>query len=211
MRAYSAIPAFLFLSIATSGILVDLLKFLLGRTRPKLLFGNGVDDFGWFGLRPDHWSFPSGHSATIVSLMAALWFLWPRHLLFYALVAAIVSLSRVAVGAHYLSDVLAGALIAVLMTWAVASALVRSGVDLAEARRGGLGHALPWPCRRFGGAAIGADRTETRETVPVACSDREECNIGPKADCGSRIGSTLWPCASRPSTIPAAETPSTRR
>ena len=40
--------------------------------------------------RPDHWSFPSGHSATIVALVAALWFLWLQRLLFYILVAAIV-------------------------------------------------------------------------------------------------------------------------
>jgi membrane-associated phospholipid phosphatase len=211
MRAFSAIPAFLFLSIAASGIVVDVLKFLFGRTRPKLLFGYGVDEFGWIGLRPDHWSFPSGHSATIVALMTALWFLWPQHVLFYILVAAIVSLSRVAVGAHYLSDVLGGALIAVLTTWGTALAFARSGVDLVAARCGASKDVLPWPCHRFGGAGVGGNRTELEEIAPIACDDREECNIGPKADCGSGIGSSSWPCASRPSTIPAAETPSTRR
>jgi len=211
MRAFSAIPAFLFLSIAASGIVVDALKFLFGRTRPKLLFGYGVDEFGWLGLRPDHWSFPSGHSATIVALMTALWFLWPQHVLFYILVAVIGSLSRVAVGAHYLSDVLGGALIAVLTTWGTASAFARSGIDLVAARRGDSRDVLPWLCHRFGGAGIGGYRTELREIAPIACGDREECNIGPRADSGSRIGSSLWPCASRPSTIPAAEIPSTRR
>jgi PAP2 superfamily len=122
-----------------------------------------------------------------------------------------VSLSRVAVGAHYLSDVLAGALIAVLTTWGTALAFARSGIDLAAARRGDPRDALPWPCHRFGGAGVGGYRAELREIAPIACGDREECNIGPKADCGSGIGSSSWPCASRPSTIPAAETPSTRR
>jgi membrane-associated phospholipid phosphatase len=211
MRAFSAIPAFLFLSIAASGIVVDVLKFVFGRTRPKLLFGYGVDEFGWLGLRSDHWSFPSGHSATIVALMTALWFLWPQHVLFYILVAAIVSLSRVAVGAHYLSDVLGGALIAVLTTWGTASAFARSGIDLVAARRGDSRDVLPWLCHRFGGAGIGGYRTEPQEIASIACGDREECNIGPRADSGSRIGSSLWPYASRPSTIPAAEIPSTRR
>ena len=193
MRAFSAIPAFLFFSIAASGIVVDVLKFLFGRTRPKLLFGHGVDDFGWLGLRPDHWSFPSGHSATIVALLTALWFLWPQHVLFYILVAAIVSLSRVAVGAHYLSDVLAGALVAVLTTRGVALTFARSGIDLAAARRGDSKDVPPWPCVRFGGAPISGCRTELQETGPVACGDSKECNIGPKADCGSRIGSSSWP------------------
>jgi membrane-associated phospholipid phosphatase len=211
MQALSAIPAFLFLSIAASGIVVDVLKFLFGRTRPKLLFGYGVDDFGWLGLRPDHWSFPSGHSATIAALMTALWFLWPQHVLFYILVAAIVSVSRVVVGAHYVSDVLAGALIAVVTTWGVALTFARSGIDLAAARQGHSKDVPPWRCRRFGGTAIGLYRTELQEIAPIACGDHEECNIGAKADCGSGIGSSSWPCASRPSTIPAAETPSTRR
>jgi lipid A 4'-phosphatase len=211
MRAFSAIPAFLFLSIAASGIVVDALKLFFGRTRPKLLFGYGVDEFGWLGLRPDHWSFPSGHSATIVALMTALWFLWPQHVLFYILVAVIVSLSRVAVGAHYLSDVLGGTLIALLTTWGTALTLARSGIDLVAARRGRSKDALPWPCYRFGRALVSGYRTELQEIAPIACGDREECNIGPRADSGSRIGSSLWPCASRPSTIPAAEIPSTRR
>jgi membrane-associated phospholipid phosphatase len=206
MRAFSAIPAFLFLSIAASGVVVDILKFLFGRPRPKLLFGNEIYDFGGLGLHAD-----SGHSATIVALMSALWFVWPQHLLFYVLVAAIVSLSRVVVSAHYLSDVFAGALIAVLTTWGMAAIFARSGIDLSAARQGKSKNVPSWPCRRFGRAQIPRHRTESPETGSVACADREECNIGPRAERGSRIGSASWPYASRPSTIPVVETPSTRR
>ncbi len=212
MRAYSAIPAFLFLAIAASGIVVDLLKFILGRTRPKLLFASGVDDFAWLGLRSDHWSFPSGHSATIVALATALWFIWPRHLLFYMLAATMVAFSRVVVGAHYLSDVFSGGLVAVLTTCGVASLFARSGFDLARARRGlgGTGTVPPWPCRRFGRAPPTRQPAAVPEAGPVVCAEGERCNIAPKADCGSGISSSSWPCASKPSTIPAAETLSTR-
>ena len=41
LRAISGVPAFLFLSIAASGIVVDVLKFVFGRSRPKLLFQSG--------------------------------------------------------------------------------------------------------------------------------------------------------------------------
>jgi lipid A 4'-phosphatase len=156
MRALSAIPAFLFLSIAASGVMVDVLKVIFGRPRPKLLFQSDTYDFSWLVWRPDHWSFPSGHATTIVALMAALWHLWPQHLLFYILAATIVAASRVVVGAHYLGDVLAGALIAVLTTRYVAQLLAKGGIDLAAARQGlaAPGEELPWPCRRFVRAPI---------------------------------------------------------
>ncbi len=150
MRALSAIPAFLFASIAASGLVVDVMKIGFGRLRPKLLFRSDLYGFTWLGWHPDHWSFPSGHSATIVALFSALWWLWPQHLLFYILAAAIVAGSRVVVGAHYPSDVMAGALVAVVTTRYVALVFARWSIDLAASRRGRVGAAPipPWPCRR---------------------------------------------------------------
>jgi membrane-associated phospholipid phosphatase len=151
MRAMSAVPAFIFVSIAASGIIVDGLKIIFGRPRPKLFFQHEVYAFSWLSWRPDHWSFPSGHAATIAALMAALWYLWPQHVLFYILAGGIVAASRIVVGAHYLSDALAGALIAVMTTRCVAGLLAKGGVDLAAARVGlsDSKAAPPWPCRYF--------------------------------------------------------------
>lgn len=162
MRVLSVIPAFLFASIAVSGLAADILKIGFGRARPKLLFHSDFYGFTWFSLRPDHWSFPSGHTATIVALMSALWWLWPRHLLFYVLVAAIVAGSRVVGGAHYPSDVMAGALVAVLSTWYVALLFARGGIDLTAARTGRICsiEKPPWPCRTFGVMLAGRRRAE---------------------------------------------------
>jgi len=164
LRALSGIPAFLFVSIAASGVIVDVLKIVFGRARPKLLFQSDVYGFAWLMWRPDHWSFPSGHSATIVALTTALWFLWPQNQLFYILVAAIVCISRVVVGAHYLADSLAGALIAILTTRYTAQVFAKCGIDLAAARHGlsGSGGVAPWFCRRLGRAFIGRDRAGSR-------------------------------------------------
>jgi lipid A 4'-phosphatase len=164
LRALSGIPAFLFVSIAASGVIVDVLKIVFGRARPKLLFQSDVYGFAWLMWRPDHWSFPSGHSATIVALTTALWFLWPQNQLFYILVAAIVCMSRVVVGAHYLADSLAGALIAILTTRYTAQVFTKCGIDLAAARHGlsGSGGVAPWFCRRLGRAFIGRDRAGSR-------------------------------------------------
>jgi lipid A 4'-phosphatase len=156
MRALSALPAFLFAAVAASGLTADLLKVMIGRTRPKLLFADHLYAFDGFALRPDHWSFPSGHTTTIVALAAALTWLWPRHVLFYVLVAALVAASRVVVGAHYPSDILAGAFIAVAVTRLVAWRFRCWGIDLEAAKRGQGGGAPPWPCRRGGRAPAGA-------------------------------------------------------
>jgi lipid A 4'-phosphatase len=157
MRALSAVPAFLLAALAASGIVVDVLKVATGRPRPKLLFASDLYGFGGWGWNAAHWSFPSGHAATIAALMTALWWLWPRHLLFYLLVAAIVAASRVVVGAHYLSDVVAGAALGVAVTHLVARIFARWGIDL-EAARHGRAVAAPASCRLSGGRLLGRRR-----------------------------------------------------
>jgi membrane-associated phospholipid phosphatase len=155
LRAWSPIPAFLFAAVATAGIASDILKVIFGRARPKLLFDAQFYGFTWFGWHVDYWSFPSGHAATIVSLSAALAYLWPSQSWFYLLVGVIVAASRVVVGAHFFSDTIAGAWLAVLTTRGVVLVFTRSGIDLAAARHGRTpprGN-LPWPCHRFGGVA----------------------------------------------------------
>lgn len=126
MRKAARIPALLFAAVAVSGIAVDVLKVIVGRPRPKLLFSAGNYEFSWIGLSADHWSFPSGHAATAAALAAALWCLWPRPLLLYALGAALVAASRIVMDAHYLSDVVMGGFIGVLVTRALATGFAHS-------------------------------------------------------------------------------------
>jgi membrane-associated phospholipid phosphatase len=144
MRQAALVPAFLLVSIAASGIAVDLLKIVFGRTRPKLLFADGTYDFSWLGLGADYWSFPSGHTAAVAALATALWCLWPRHLLFYIALASVVAASRVVTGAHYLSDVVAGGFVAILVTRAVAIGFARFRLHLPLGRG-----AIPQPVLRL--------------------------------------------------------------
>ena len=125
MRALAHIPLFLFMAVAVSGIVADILKIVVGRARPKLLFADGTYDFTWFGWHADHWSFPSGHAVTAAALMTALWCLWPRPFWVYIVAAALVGVARIVTGQHYLSDVVAGAVIGVLVTRALAPWLLR--------------------------------------------------------------------------------------
>lgn len=144
MRAGAIVPAFMLAAVAASGLTVDLLKVIFGRARPKLLFLDGTYDFGWLGLGADYWSFPSGHAATAAALMTALWCLWPRHLVFYVALAAAIAGSRVVTGAHYLSDGVMGAFVAVLVTRAVAVGFARFRLILPAGRQ-----AVPDPALRL--------------------------------------------------------------
>jgi len=134
MRRAAAVPAFFLAAIAVSGLTVDLLKIIFGRTRPQLLFAAGTYDFTWLGMRADHWSFPSGHAATAAALMTALWCLWPRHLLFYVALAVLVAASRVITGAHYLSDIVMGGVIGIVATRCLAQVFARGRLPLAPGR-----------------------------------------------------------------------------
>ena len=143
MRAAARIPALLFSGIALSGILVDILKVIVGRPRPKLLFSAGSYEFSWIGLSADHWSFPSGHAATAAALAAALWYLWPQPALFYVIGAALVAMSRVVMGAHYLSDVAMGGFIGVVVTRGLAVAFARGRLPFRLRPRAAADPVLP--------------------------------------------------------------------
>ena len=98
----------LFAAILISGICVQLLKHLIGRGRPVIF-----EEFGAFLFKPLAFdmklnSFPSGHATSIGAVtMTAAMFL-PKFRIVLAGLALIVGAGRIADGAHYLSDVLAG-------------------------------------------------------------------------------------------------------
>ncbi len=73
---------------------------------------SGIFGFTWHGAHAAYWSFPSGHTITIVALAAALAQIERRGLPLYVAAALLVAASRLVLDQHYLSDVFAGAFIA---------------------------------------------------------------------------------------------------
>lgn len=106
---------YLLACIILPNIFCLVLKVIFSRARPELLFS--INDFGffWFHSQALYWSFPSGHTTTIVSLAAGLGILFPRH--FYALLilALCVALSRVLLYYHYLSDIMTAFYLSILI------------------------------------------------------------------------------------------------
>ncbi|WP_234441993.1 phosphatase PAP2 family protein [Streptomyces sp. NRRL S-1448] len=90
-----------------------LCKQMAERPRPpKQWFGHGeVED------RPDSSSFPSGHTAAAVAFAAAVAPAWPLAGALCAVPAAMAAVQRVQSGAHYASDVAAGAVIGLASAW----------------------------------------------------------------------------------------------
>jgi undecaprenyl-diphosphatase len=101
--------ATLFVSIGALAVTVLMIKLIVRRRRPE-------GEWGGIYRSTDPHSFPSGHAARafLIGVLAlGLGPAWLAALL--CLWAPLVSLARVAMGVHYLSDVVAGAILGIIV------------------------------------------------------------------------------------------------
>jgi undecaprenyl-diphosphatase len=125
---------YLFVVLSVSGLVSQAIKHVIGRARPPLLDKVGPFHFEMFSTAGIMASFPSGHTITAFATAAALGFLrprwfWPLLVLFALPIAA----SRLIVGSHYPSDVLAGALIGLASAHLVALVFARGKIAFTVA------------------------------------------------------------------------------
>lgn len=123
------------LAVIASGCGANLLKLLVARHRPgatDLLHADAWSTFaGWFPLGHNGsglQSFPSAHTATAVGLALALATFYPLGRRLFFVFAAAVAAQRVLGGAHYPSDVFAGA----AMGWLCAVPVLTFGHEAHE-------------------------------------------------------------------------------
>jgi undecaprenyl-diphosphatase len=104
---------------AGTGIIVFLrLKKITGRKRPC-----AIEPHCWATLLPpDQFSFPSGHTITAFSVALTLSYFYPSLALGLIFCAVSIAASRILMGMHFLSDVLAGAAIGSLLALAATHA-----------------------------------------------------------------------------------------
>lgn len=107
------------LAVAAGIALFITLKHAFRRERPW-----GLEPHCWAELLPpDQFSFPSGHTITAFAVTAALAGFYPEMLPGLLFCAISIAASRVVLGMHFLSDVLAGAALGATLG-ALATALI---------------------------------------------------------------------------------------
>ena len=105
------------IGVLITAVLVLTIKFSVRRRRPEGQWGN-------IYRSTDPHSFPSGHAARAMMLAVMAIGLGPGWLAILLVIwAPLVGLARVAMGVHYLSDVLAGWLLGAVMGWIVFSVI----------------------------------------------------------------------------------------
>jgi membrane-associated phospholipid phosphatase len=119
--------AFVAVSVSAAGLLGEILKILVRRDRP------GVADGAYaFRAWSDHpfsssgFGMPSSHSLIAFSGAAALATLFPRAAPIWYALAIGCAITRLLAGAHFLSDVIAGAIIGIVVTLSLRAPLLRA-------------------------------------------------------------------------------------
>lgn len=110
---------FLFTAVLASGATVSFAKHLIGRARPAALDPPRVLAIEPAAFDAPWASFPSGHATTAMALAVGLGLLCPRYRTAFLCVGLWAAFSRALLGAHWLSDVLAGIVWGLLGAWLV--------------------------------------------------------------------------------------------
>ena len=141
----------MWLVMGLASLVTTVLKILIGRTRPR--FHTPEHFLGFWDSMPtsldaepiyswqlwakapgEFWSMPSGHSSAAFALATFIGITYPRIRWVVFLLALVVPISRVTAGAHWASDVVAGACVG---AW-VGSFVTRRGLGRRLAGRLGL-------------------------------------------------------------------------
>nr|WP_320142385.1 phosphatase PAP2 family protein [uncultured Cohaesibacter sp.] len=111
---------FIFIAVAGAGLSNNILKILIGRGRPRYFEEFGPHYFNSPGFASSFQSFPSGHSTTVGAMAIALTLLFPRLKWLWIAAGMWIAFSRIVVGAHYPSDIVAGFVYGAVFAWLLA-------------------------------------------------------------------------------------------
>jgi len=129
-RKYADRALLVCFSVAASGILINLMKVILGRYRPVMLFEKELYGFSFFGFKYAYTSFPSGHATTIAALMTSFWFIFPKYRAVFLTGALLVGASRLVLCSHYLSDTIFGAYLGAVTAVVVRDCMRKKGFEV---------------------------------------------------------------------------------
>ncbi len=116
LHRISGFSAALLLSLFAASAILHTSKLFIGRRRPRDDFEHGFYGFELVLFDTQHDSFPSGHAQTIFCVAVVLSAAWPMLAPLWFLIAAYLAFTRAALTSHFLSDVLIGAGLGVIVT-----------------------------------------------------------------------------------------------
>jgi len=105
---------FLWLCVVVPNCICGVLKVIFGRARPDMWFSQHI--YGFYGPHKSslYWSFPSGHTTTIMGFMFGLCVLFPRYCVAFIVFGLMVVGSRILLTQHYVGDVLFASYLALI-------------------------------------------------------------------------------------------------
>lgn len=103
--------ALLTVGVLVAGLIVAALKWVTARSRPEAIYDAMV--------HTSLYAFPSGHAAVSFVLAVILSDRFPHARLYFYGLAILVAVSRVYLGVHFVTDVVAGAGIGFIIGWAI--------------------------------------------------------------------------------------------
>jgi undecaprenyl-diphosphatase len=134
---------FVFVAIAYSGILTNLIKIPVGRARPYVAEFLGWPEFSPFAVSGSFHSFPSGHANTAFAIALAVGFFVPVLRRYLLVLAAGVALCRVLQFRHFISDSVGGAMLALVTTMWLRTVFARYGIVFRLRKDGTITLAAP--------------------------------------------------------------------
>lgn len=96
-------------------IIAEIIRFIFPRSRPFV--DNNVNLL--VSHNPSESSFPSGHASFFFALAAVVYFYNKKLGVAFFVFAFLISISRVFVGIHWPSDILAGAIVGIFSGWLI--------------------------------------------------------------------------------------------
>lgn len=129
---------YIFIGVGLPSLISTLVKRIIGRARPVHFLQDGYYGVTPFSLDASYASFPSGHSTTIGALAMVLAIAAPKYRALFLTLALAVGATRIALGAHYPSDVAGGLLFGAFMAYFVARLGAAYGLLF-------LDNTAPWP------------------------------------------------------------------
>lgn len=115
------------ISMLLGGIIIAIIKVIVGRYRPSYLFEQQIYRCILFNIKNSDCSFPSGHTQITWAAMTTFALFFPRQKIIFLAFGTLVGLCRIVLKAHFISDVIMGAFVGMIVTLYVHAFLTQKG------------------------------------------------------------------------------------